>query len=92
MPRIYKAGEDSITVLGVTYTADQDGIITIPDDGFSQSVYQKGWVPAKGREAQRERRQQADAAIDTVAAAAPAIPVQDASKPSGNKAAPAQSK
>ncbi|ASF46998.1 hypothetical protein [Methylovulum psychrotolerans] len=47
---IIKEGENSVTVLGVTYTADENGIIHIPKAGFSSEVFGRGWVSSKGYE------------------------------------------
>ena len=52
MPKITHDTDTSVTVLGIIYYADANGIIDIPDDEFSTSVYQKGWVSAKAKLAQ----------------------------------------
>lgn len=49
MPQIYKPNATSVTVLGETYTADENGIIDIPDDKFSPAVFSQGFVSAIGR-------------------------------------------
>jgi hypothetical protein len=49
MPQIYKPHTTSVTVLGETYTADENGIIDIPDDKFSPTVFSQGFVSAIGR-------------------------------------------
>lgn len=47
---ILKENETSVTVLGVTYLADESGIIRIPKTGFSNEVFGRGWVSSKGYE------------------------------------------
>ncbi|SJM96021.1 hypothetical protein [Crenothrix polyspora] len=49
--KIYKWGVNSITLVGQTYDADSDDIITIPDH-LQRSAFTKGFVSAKGRQAQ----------------------------------------
>lgn len=49
MPQIYKPNTASVTVLGEAYTADENGIIDIPDDKFSPTVFSQGFVSAIGR-------------------------------------------
>lgn len=56
MPKITHSTDTSVTVLGITYSTDANGIIDIPDDQFSTSVYQKGWVSAKAKLAQLARQ------------------------------------
>ena len=62
---IYKPNTNQINVAGITYTADADGIIDLPDDKITSRIWQNGFVSAKGRRAQLEREQLASIATPT---------------------------
>jgi len=68
--QLYKANTNKLTLGGVEYVADDNGIIDVPDDKVSSSVWGWGFVSAKGRLAQLERE-----AAESVAVSAAADPV-----------------
>lgn len=47
--QIYNPNKTSITLSGISYAADENGIIGLPDDKVSSSVWTQGFVHAKGR-------------------------------------------
>ena len=46
---IYKEGANSIVLNGQSFHADSRGIINVPDDRMTDSVYERGFVSAKGQ-------------------------------------------
>jgi LEA14-like dessication related protein len=47
--KIYNPHKTTITLNGITYKADESGIIDIPDNKMNDSVWGQGFVSAKGR-------------------------------------------
>lgn len=46
--KIYKANTTTITVLGVAYFADGNGVIDVPDNKVGSSIWGQGFVCADG--------------------------------------------
>jgi hypothetical protein len=70
--QIYKDGAAAITLGGVTYTADERGIIVIPGDFIPAHACRQGFVSAKGRIAELEQARLNALAHSKTAAAPPA--------------------
>ena len=69
--QLYHPNKTSLTLNGVTYSADEHGIIDVPDSQMNSSVWTQGFVNAKGRLAQLAAQAVVDA--DTVGAAHPTV-------------------
>lgn len=54
--QLYKDGCNTLTLGGVDYPADERGIIEVPDDKITSSVWTQGFVSAAGRLAQLAAR------------------------------------
>lgn len=63
--KIYKLGALSLLLSGMTYTADEDGIIDVPDDAVTQDVFAAGFVLADGKLAEIARKKAALAETQT---------------------------
>lgn len=50
--QLYKHGCNTLTLGGIAYPADERGIIEVPDDKITSSVWTQGFVSAAGRLAQ----------------------------------------
>jgi hypothetical protein len=44
--KLYNPCKTSLNLNGLTYTADENGIITIPDDQLNSSVWTQGFISA----------------------------------------------
>lgn len=53
--KIYKEGANSIVLNGQSFHADENGIIDVPDNKMTDSVFERGFVSAKGKIAKLQR-------------------------------------
>lgn len=72
--QIYNPSKTDITLNGILYAADENGIITVPDDKINSSVWTQGFVSAHNRLAGLAR----PATTEPIATPAPApVPSAD---------------
>lgn len=51
--QLYNPCKTSLNLNGITYTADENGIITVPDDQLNSSVWTQGFISAHANLANR---------------------------------------
>lgn len=61
--KVYKEGEAQIEVGGIVYTADENGVIDIPDGKVTSKVWERGFHLADGHLAELARNQAAEASL-----------------------------
>lgn len=85
--QLYKDGCNTLTLGGVDYPADERGIIEVPDDKITSSVWTQGFVSAAGRLAQLAARAEPETKTTTLAADESPTPAE---RPATNLPSPDQ--